>query len=64
MNIVHINTVARDEAITNISGQLPYRPLVPASMEVKVDTGAQGNVLPMGAFRVTCPDRMDNKQKI
>ena len=64
MNNVHINTVARDEAITNISVQLPDRPLVPASMEVKVDTGAQGNVLPMRAFRVMCPDRMDSKQKI
>ena len=64
MNNVHINTVARDEAIINISVQLPDRPLVPASMEVKVDTGAQGNVLPMRAFRVMCPDRMDSKQKI
>ena len=64
MNNVHINTVARDEAITNISVQLPDRPLVPASMEVKVDTGAQGNVLPMRAFLVMCLDRMDSKQKI
>ena len=64
MNNVHINTVARDETITNIRVQLPDRPLVPASMEVKVDTGAQGNVLPMRAFRVMCPDRMDSKQKI
>ena len=62
MNNVHINTVARDEAITNISVQLPDRPLVPASMEVNVDTGAQGNVLPMRAFRVMCPDLMDSKQ--
>ena len=64
MNNVHINNVARDEAITNISVQLPDIPLVPANMEEKVDTGAQGNVLPMRAFRVMCPDRMDNKQKI
>ena len=64
MNNVHFNTVARDEAITNISVQLPDRPLVPASMEVKVDTGAQGNVLSMRAFWVMCPDCMDSKQKI
>ena len=63
MNNVHINTVARDEAIFNISVQLPDRPLVPASMEVKVDTGAQGNVLPMRAFRVMCTDRIDSKRK-
>ena len=48
MNNVHINTVSRDEAITNISVQLPD------SMEVKVHTGAQGNVLQMRAFRTMC----------
>ena len=53
MNNVHINTVAQDADITNISVQLPHRqlisdkPLVPASMEVKVETRAQANVLPM-----------------
>ena len=30
MNNVHINTVARDDAITNISVQFQERPLVPA----------------------------------
>ena len=39
MNNVHINTVARVADITNIIVQIPAR------MEVKVDTGAQGNVL-------------------
>ena len=63
-NNVHINTVARNEAITNISVQVPDRPLVPASMEVEVDTVAQGNVLQMRAFRVMCPYRMDSKQNI
>ena len=57
MNNVHINTVARDEAITNISVQHPNIHSVPASTEVKVNTGAQGNVLPIRAFRVMCPDR-------
>ena len=64
MNNICIDTVSRDEATTDIRVQLPDRPMVRATMEVKVDTGAQGNVLPMRAFRVMCPDRMDSNQKV
>ena len=44
---VTVSTVTRDEALTHISVQLPTHPLNTACMRVKVDTGAQGNVLPL-----------------
>ena len=50
----------RDEALTHISVQLPTLPLNTACMRVKVDTGAQGNVLPLRVFSCMFPEYMDN----
>ena len=50
----------RDEVLTHISVQLPTLPLNTACMRVKVDTGAQGNVLPLRVFSSMFPEYMDN----
>ena len=57
---VTVSTVTRDEALTHISVQLPTHPLNTACMRVKVDTGAQGNVLPLRVFSGMFPEYMDN----
>ena len=61
-NPVTVITVTRDEVLTHISVQLPTPPLyTTACMRVKVDTGAQGNVLPLRVFSGMFPEYMDNK---
>ena len=58
---VTVSTVTRDETLTHISVQLPTPPpLNTACMRVKVDTGAQGNVLPLRVFCGRFPEYMDN----
>ena len=58
---VTVSTVTRDEALTHISVQLPTPPLNnTACMRVRVDTGAQGNVLPLRVFSGMFPEYMDN----
>lgn len=48
-------TNRRDEVFTDIHVQLPDREKVTATLTVKVDTGAQGNTLPLRVFRRMCP---------
>ena len=56
-----VSTVTRDEALTHISVQLTTPPLNnTACMRVRVDTGAQGNVLPLRVFSGMFPEYMDN----
>ena len=57
---VTVSTVTRDEALTHISVQLPTHHLNTACMHVKVDTGAQGNVVPLRVFSGMFPEYMDN----
>ena len=33
----------------------------PATLKVKVDTGAQGNVLPLRIYRQMCPENLDTE---
>ena len=33
----------------------------PATLDVKVDTGAQGNVLPLRIYRQMCPENLDTE---
>ena len=53
----------RDGALTHISVQftivITTPPLHTACMRVKVDTGAQGNVLPLRVFSSMFPENMD-----
>ncbi len=59
------NSTPRDNAMTEIKVQIPTKPHAPTSMRIMVDTGAQGNVLPLRVFRVMLPDYMDiNKPKV
>ena len=46
-NTVNINAVERDEVYANLRITLKDRPDTPATLRVKVDTGAQGNVMPL-----------------
>ena len=49
----------RDEVFAHINIQIPEKPHIPAELKVKVDTGAQGNLLPLRIFRQMCPARTD-----
>ena len=53
----------RDEAVAKIKVQIPGNEKQPASLEVKVDTGAQGNILPLKIFSQMCPDKMASDGK-
>lgn len=44
-------------AIVNV--RLPDNPDQPATMKCKIDTGAQGNVLPLRTFKKMCPSLVD-----
>ena len=60
---IHIDTVEckdnRDEVLTRIDLRLEDRPTVKADLLVKLDTGAQGNVLPVRIFRRMFPNKLD-----
>ena len=49
-NTVNINAVERDEVYATLRITLKDRPDIPATLRVKVDTGAQGNVMPLRTF--------------
>ena len=53
----------RDEAVAKIKVQIPGSERQPANLEVKVDTGAQGNVLSLRLFSQMCPDKMASDGK-
>jgi len=49
----------RDEVLTHIDIELPDRPQEAATLLIKIDTGAQGNLLPIRVFRDMFPDQVD-----
>ena len=49
----------RDEAFATVGIILPNKPDVPAVLKAKVDTGAQGNILPVRIFRKMFPEKLD-----
>ena len=51
----------RDEIFVKVNIKLEDNPRVPATLKAKVDSGAQGNVLPMRLFRQMYPDKVDDK---
>ena len=51
----------RDEVFASLSITLADKPNVPATLKVKVDTGAQGNILPLRIFRRMCPAKLDSE---
>ena len=53
----------RDEAVAKVKVQIPGNEKQPASLEVKVDTGAQGNILPLRIFSQMCPDKIASDGK-
>ena len=53
----------RDEAVAKIKVQIPGSERQPANLEVKVDTGAKGNILPLRIFSQMCPDKMASDDK-
>ena len=55
------NRDTRDEIYVKVDIKLEDNPRVPATLKAKVDSGAQGNVLPMRLFRQMYPDKVDNK---
>jgi transposase InsO family protein len=49
----------RDEVFTKINIKVPGHPSAPGHLTVKVDTGAQGNCLPLRIFQKMCPNQLD-----
>ena len=60
-NTVNINAVERDEVYATLRITLIDRPDTPATLCVKVDTGAQGNVMPLRTFQRTHPSNIDTE---
>ena len=60
-NTVNINAVERDEVYTTLRITLKDRPDTPATLRVKVDTGAQGNVMPLRTFQRMYPSNIDTE---
>ena len=55
------NRDTRDEIFVKVNIKLEDNPRVPATLKAKVDSRAQGNVLPMRLFRQMYPDKVDDK---
>ena len=49
--------------IAKVKVQIPGNEKQPASLEVKVDTGAQGYILQLRIFSQMCPDKMTSDGK-
>ncbi len=47
----------RDEIYAELEIQIPHWPGI-HTMKTKIDTGAQGNILPLRVFRRMCPDQL------
>ena len=60
-NTVNINAVERDEVYATLRITLKDRPDIPATLRVKVDTGAQGNVMPLRTFQCMYPSNIDTE---
>ena len=53
-----INMTQRDEALVLINIELPNRNGI-HKLHLKIDTGAQGNALPVSTFRRMFPEKLD-----
>ena len=60
-NTVNINAVERDEVYATLRITLKDRPDIPATLRVKVNTGAQGNVMPLRTFQRMYPSNIDTE---
>ena len=60
-NTVNINAVERGEVYAHLRITLKDRPDTPATLRVKVDTGAQGNVMPLRKFQRMYPSNIDTE---
>ena len=61
-NTVNINAVVeRDEVYATLGITLKDRPDTPATLRVKVDTGAQGTVMPLRTFQRMYPSDIDTE---
>ena len=60
-NTVNINAVERDEVYATLRITLKDRPDTPATLRVKVDTDAQGNVMPLRTFQRMYPSNIDTE---
>ena len=60
-NTVNIYAVERDEVYATLRITLKDRPDIPATLRVKVDTGAQGNVMPLRTFQRMYPSNIDTE---
>ena len=60
-NTVNINAVERDEVYATLSITLKDRPDTPVTLRVKVDTGAQVNVMPLRTFQCMYPSNIDTE---
>ena len=47
------------DIMATVDVRLPGNPDKPATMKCKIDTGAQGNVLPLRTFKKMCPSMVD-----
>ena len=57
----NINAVERDEVYATLRITLKDRPDTPATLRIKVDTGAQGNVMPLRTFQRMYPSNIDTE---
>ena len=60
-NTVNINAVERDEVYATLGITLKDRPDTPATLRVKVDTGAQGTVMPLRTSQRMYPSDIDTE---
>ena len=52
---VKVGADNRDEVYATLNIELKNRPDIPATLKAKVDTGAQGNVLPLRTYKRMYP---------
>ena len=52
---VKVGADTRDEVYATLNIELKDRPNIPATLKAKVDTGAQGNVLPLRTYKRMYP---------
>ena len=60
-NTVNVNAVDNDEVYATLRITLKDRPDTPATLLVKVDTGAQGNVMPLRTFQCMYPSNTETE---
>ena len=59
-----ILTGSKTEAFANITVKLPHFGNIPTTLRAKVDTGAQGNILPIRVYKQMFPQNMNTEGQI